>query len=493
MEGYRLRSAHGDTIDPRQPLPVDSVEAQAVESVTPTITYNGKAAAGAVSVNSLTYKPIISIEGDQVASYWGEEQNKVYEAFNTTNKKKGAHWLTSFTETATAAAIVIYDPDHNLENMFESVTGTTKRYIVKAIDTTGHVLYGWIRGVSVSGNLYTFEVFNTKTTEAAQSWVGNTTDFVQTSLEKIEIYHFNSSLTFNTGTILTEEVACPKEYSKNWENPILFANSLSNGQYFVDYMRARIIGKKAATTASETVTYNIWSSTTGTTGGAAGSVTVTSIVPGTGATNLGKAEDAAHTSGDTGVMALGVGNVAQTTLAADGDYIPLAVDTKGNRMSVGNVASGATDAGNPIKVGGVFNTTPAALTTGQRGDMQLDANQNVRTAEQYVTQADDQVFHVLKTQMQGRYTVPLTASALVATGAGQLMGFVVNSCAATATLKIWDNTSAATTVIFDTMTFTTAVAEGPKVFMLPAAVKFTTGCYFTIAVAAMSVTPIWNQ
>jgi hypothetical protein len=37
-----------------------------------------------------------------------------------------------------------------------------------------------------------------------------------------------------------------------------------------------------------------------------GNVDVTSIVPGTGATNLGKAEDAAHSSGDTGVMPLAV-------------------------------------------------------------------------------------------------------------------------------------------------------------------------------------------
>jgi len=35
-----------------------------------------------------------------------------------------------------------------------------------------------------------------------------------------------------------------------------------------------------------------------------GDVDVTSIVPGTGATNLGKAEDAVHGSGDTGVMAI---------------------------------------------------------------------------------------------------------------------------------------------------------------------------------------------
>lgn len=43
-------------------------------------------------------------------------------------------------------------------------------------------------------------------------------------------------------------------------------------------------------------------------------VGVTSIIPGTGATNLGKAEDAAHTSGDTGVPAWGVRNDNGATL-----------------------------------------------------------------------------------------------------------------------------------------------------------------------------------
>ncbi len=38
----------------------------------------------------------------------------------------------------------------------------------------------------------------------------------------------------------------------------------------------------------------------------------------------------------------------------------------------GNVASGATDVGNPVKIGGVFNTTLPTLTNGQRGDAQMD-------------------------------------------------------------------------------------------------------------------------
>jgi hypothetical protein len=60
-----------------------------------------------------------------------------------------------------------------------------------------------------------------------------------------------------------------------------------------------------------------------------GDVDVTSVIPGTGATNLGKAEDAIHSSGDTGVMALGVRQTTQTSFAADGDYAPVSIDDDG--------------------------------------------------------------------------------------------------------------------------------------------------------------------
>lgn len=59
-------------------------------------------------------------------------------------------------------------------------------------------------------------------------------------------------------------------------------------------------------------------------------VEVLSVTPGTAAANLGKAEDAAHTSGDTGVMALAV---RTDTLAASsgttGDYEALHTDSVG--------------------------------------------------------------------------------------------------------------------------------------------------------------------
>lgn len=61
-----------------------------------------------------------------------------------------------------------------------------------------------------------------------------------------------------------------------------------------------------------------------------GDTDVTSIVPGTGATNLGKAEDAAHSSGDTGIAILGVRrDTAASGAGADGDYATINLDATG--------------------------------------------------------------------------------------------------------------------------------------------------------------------
>lgn len=58
----------------------------------------------------------------------------------------------------------------------------------------------------------------------------------------------------------------------------------------------------------------------------------TSITPGTSAAHLGKAEDGAHTTGDTGVMLLGVRAASPTDRSAgptDGDYEPLGINAAG--------------------------------------------------------------------------------------------------------------------------------------------------------------------
>lgn len=65
-----------------------------------------------------------------------------------------------------------------------------------------------------------------------------------------------------------------------------------------------------------------------------------------------------------------------------------------------------------------------------------------------------------------------TASVLVKTGFGKVAGFVVNSHTS-GTLKLWDNTSAATTVITNTFTF----PSGSGVYSFPEPISFNTGLY----------------
>ena len=50
-----------------------------------------------------------------------------------------------------------------------------------------------------------------------------------------------------------------------------------------------------------------------------------------------------------------------------------------HRGGQGQIASGATDSGNPVKIGGKYNATLPTLTDGQRGDVQLDSIANLRS------------------------------------------------------------------------------------------------------------------
>ena len=95
----------------------------------------------------------------------------------------------------------------------------------------------------------------------------------------------------------------------------------------------------------------------------------TSVTPGSAAANLGKAEDAAHTTGDVGVMALATANEANTARAADNDYVPIATDTEGNVRIVGNRDHDAIDAGEVVAAGGraiAHGANPTAVAAADR-------------------------------------------------------------------------------------------------------------------------------
>lgn len=125
-----------------------------------------------------------------------------------------------------------------------------------------------------------------------------------------------------------------------------------------------------------------------------GDVDVTSVVPGTGATNLGKAEDAAHTTGDVGVMALAVRSDAGGAFGADGDYVPFSITSTGD-LRVTLDGESITTANASVKVddsaftvasdsvtmiGGLADeTTPDSVNEGDIGALRMTLDRKLLT------------------------------------------------------------------------------------------------------------------
>ena len=101
-------------------------------------------------------------------------------------------------------------------------------------------------------------------------------------------------------------------------------------------------------------------------------VTVQSTTPGTDATSLGKAEDAGHTSGDTGVFILGVnGAYGDGRCSNSGDYCPVSVSNNGfiNLMGTFDEDVGRTAADRLFIMGAVRDD---ALVANQETTTDLD-------------------------------------------------------------------------------------------------------------------------
>lgn len=121
-----------------------------------------------------------------------------------------------------------------------------------------------------------------------------------------------------------------------------------------------------------------------------GDVDVLSVVAGTGATNLGKAEDAVHASGDTGVMALAVRADTAAATGANGDYVPLLTDANG-RLHTHAVASGvnaddSSSVSSPVVMGGVAvetdGTDPTSVSAeGDTAHFRTDRNRRLLVSD----------------------------------------------------------------------------------------------------------------
>lgn len=154
---------------------------------------------------------------------------------------------------------------------------------------------------------------------------------------------------------------------------------------------------------------------------------------------------------------LGIYRASAPTLS-DNDGAGLGVDVNGNLIIGGSsVASGATDSGNPVKVGGKYNATPPTFTDGQRGDLQLDVNGNVKATLATAIAGEDLTNNVLKVEHQYSYSAVAVVDTQVKSGAGFLHTVTIscNDAAPTAgSLIIYDNTAESGTIVFN-HTFTT--------------------------------------
>lgn len=151
---------------------------------------------------------------------------------------------------------------------------------------------------------------------------------------------------------------------------------------------------------------------------------------------------------------------------------------QGNQVWIdgGSVASGATDSGNPVKTGGVYNSSAPTLTNGQRGDTQMDVNGNQLVSLATLIAGENLTTNKMVVEHNYSYQSPVVADTAVKSGAGFIHTVTIsqNDAAPTAgSIIIYDNTAESGTQVFN-WTLTTAVFN-PVTIILDIAVA--TGIY----------------
>lgn len=215
-------------------------------------------------------------------------------------------------------------------------------------------------------------------------------------------------------------------------------------------------------------------------------VDVTRVIPGTSATHLGKAVDSAAGGTDTGVALLAVRDDALTTLTpADGDYVPLRVDSTGAvhvRISGGGVSGIVDDAAftpgttEVVPVG--FLVDESSTDSADEGDLgaaRMTANRQLIVTPRPHTSGGLSIFRSLDLD---------ETEEDIKTSAGQLYGYYFYNAAASARyLKFYNATAANVTV-----GTTTPVLTIPVPATTAGHVSFEHGIAFGTAISAAVTT-----
>lgn len=214
---------------------------------------------------------------------------------------------------------------------------------------------------------------------------------------------------------------------------------------------------------------------------------------------------------------------ATTVTFANGQQGQVSCGAQGDVFIEGNVASGAADSGNPVKVGGVFNNAPTA-SVGQRIDLQLSQAGGLIAAST-VTSGDGKSNSAVQlngnsagstptssglltygfnfngttwdrqrgTAANGTFVSPggftythitTDATTVVKSGAGSLHTICVNTVGAGATITVDDAISATTPTI--------AVLSGATLGCYTYDVAFSVGLTIVTAVTAPDITVSWR-
>lgn len=100
--------------------------------------------------------------------------------------------------------------------------------------------------------------------------------------------------------------------------------------------------------------------------------------------NAGTPNTPATATATQGVM-LGAQYNSTPTGPTEGQQGAIPMDIRRGLFVAGTVAQGVADSGNPVKTGGVYNTTLPSLSTGVRGDKQLTSNGEDRSMMTLIT------------------------------------------------------------------------------------------------------------
>lgn len=244
--------------------------------------------------------------------------------------------------------VTYYDPED------PALLGTVASNVLTltGVSTTGHAdadtLEIWKEVDSVEAAIATSlnNLSSNAATEGTLQQVRNTLEFIDGKADALEL------IASDTRDLVAAQSAALQS-NRQKVSPIVGQDGVDAGAGNVSALTQRVV---LATDVALPAGNNAIGKLAANSGVDIGDVDVTSVIPGTGATNLGKSDNAAHSNGDVGVMGLGVRNDLPTVHAdSDLDYSPMAMDKFGNSRMRGAII--------PTYMAATATFTPAASPT----------------------------------------------------------------------------------------------------------------------------------